>query len=110
VKIYRPVANVTVKKAATGLCWSLSRERAVAEAVRADGANPRILQASVELADIIYWGNSRGENEVVPRHAVEDFQMEAVSPKRPPAEVTSSLVETHRGRSAAARVRARRRA
>lgn len=110
VTIYRAVANVPVKKAAAGLCWSLSRERAAAEAINADAANARILQARIEPTDIIYWGNSRGEEEVVPRHAIEGFLVESVSTERPPANVTSSLAQSQVGRSATARVRTRHRA
>jgi hypothetical protein len=110
ITIYRAVSKVPVKKAAAGLCWSLSRERATAEAVRADAANARILQAQIEPADIIYWGNSRGEQEVVPRHPIEAFLMESVSPERPPANLRSPLGRREVVRSAAARGRTRRRA
>jgi len=108
VTIYRAVANVPVKKAASGLCWSLSRERTTAEAIRAEAANARILLASIDPVDIIYWGNGRDEGEVVPRHPIEAFLVESVAHERAPASVTSSLAQSPVGRGAAARVRARR--
>jgi hypothetical protein len=65
--LYRPVTNAETLKAAAALAWFLSREAAAAEAARSGAAQPRILQAAVDASDIIYWGNSRGEQEVVSR-------------------------------------------
>lgn len=77
VLVYRPVEKCSLRKAAAGLCWSLSREVAASlPAVSLDASgSPRILQATVDRPDIIYWGNSRGEQEIVacrPLDAVVD--------------------------------------
>lgn len=72
ITIYRPIRGAQAKRASAELCWSLSRERVVSEAVRATSAKPKILQATIDPSDIIYWGNSRGEQEIVVRHPVQD--------------------------------------
>lgn len=73
--IFRPVGGDPIRKAAAGLCWSLSREAAVAAALAQAAAPIRILRATVKPTDIIYWGHSHGEQEIVcrrPVHAVLD--------------------------------------
>jgi hypothetical protein len=69
VTVYRGICGA-VAKAARELCWSLSRERAVSEAARANATRPKILQATIDASDIIYWGNERGEQEIISRHPV----------------------------------------
>lgn len=84
VAIYRAVDGVPVKRAAAGLCWTASREAAIRAAGRADAKAPRILKATIESAEIVYWGNSRGEQEIVSRHPVSAAVVEFVSiPDRP---------------------------
>lgn len=70
--IFRLVRGGQVKKASAELCWSLSREGAIADAARTRPARPGILQATIDPADIIYWGESYGEQEIVGRGPVYD--------------------------------------
>jgi hypothetical protein len=63
--IYRPVVEETVREASAQLCWTRSRSAAVAEASAARSARPRILQATIVPADILF-GESRA-GEIVPR-------------------------------------------
>jgi hypothetical protein len=80
VSVFRPVSGATVKKAAAALCWSLSRDIAIADAVRADAERPRILKATLDPSDIVYFANSRGQHEVVSRRPVRAFAIEDVTP------------------------------
>jgi hypothetical protein len=82
VIVYRRV-DCSLRKAAAGLCWSLSRELAASSSalsLKASG-RLRILRATLDRPDIIYWGNSRGEQEIVacrPVGAVLDDDDDAV--------------------------------
>jgi hypothetical protein len=78
VSVYRPASGMTVKRAAAALSWLLSRDDAIAEAVRADANRPRILKATIDPSDIIYFGNGRGEHEVVSRRPVPAHVIEEV--------------------------------
>jgi hypothetical protein len=83
VTIYRPVGDLPLKKAKAGLCWTLSRDVALSEAALADGGEPRILQATLDPGEIIYWGNGRGEQEIVSRRPVHAVIVEPASlPRR----------------------------
>lgn len=93
VTIYRPLCGTHLKKAAAELIWSLSPER-VAEAARTADGTPKLLRATIDPTDIIYFGNRHGEQEVVSRHAVEDavlieplHLMPRAALKKPPAPV-----------------------
>ena len=68
VTVFRAVSGARAKQGAAELCWSLSREKAIAEV---SAPNPEILQSTIDSADIIYFGNSHGEQEVVSRHPVQ---------------------------------------
>jgi hypothetical protein len=68
VTVFRALSGARAKKGAAELSWSLSRAKAIA-AVSAP--RPEILQATIDPADIIYFGNSHGEQEVVCRHPVQ---------------------------------------
>jgi hypothetical protein len=65
VTIFRPVSASTTRKASDELCWWLSRSAAIADAAKAGIEDARILQATVQPADIIYWSDRHGEQEVV---------------------------------------------
>ena len=58
------------KVVAADLCWSLSRERALLDAIVANPSKPRFLQATIDPSDIVYWNNGDGEQEVVSKRAV----------------------------------------
>ena len=79
VSVYRPVSGATVKQAASALCWSLLRDAAIADAARADAQRPRILKATLDPSDIVYFANGRGEQEVVSRRPVRAFAIEDVA-------------------------------
>jgi hypothetical protein len=96
VTIFRPVSGAPVKKAAAGLCWTLSREVAVSDAARAGTEKPRILQATIDPADIIYWGNGRGEQEIVARRPVHPVVVESPSRIRG---ASTQIVEADRPRT-----------
>lgn len=74
VTVFRPFSGASVRKAAAELSWWLSLEAAMSEAIRLSTARPRLLQATVDPADIVYWGKCCGEQEIVlrgrPAHAV----------------------------------------
>jgi hypothetical protein len=78
VSVFRPVSGATVKKSASALCWSLSRDAAIADATRADVDRPRILKAILDPSDLVYFANGRGQNEVVSRRPVNTFAIEDV--------------------------------
>lgn len=69
VAVYR-VAGRRVTKSAADLCWSLSRERTLLDAIVANPGKPRFLQATIDPSDIVYWNDGDGEQEVVSRRAV----------------------------------------
>ena len=71
VTVFRPAAVAQAEKGAVGLCWSTSPEAAISTAARAGGIAPKILQAKIDPADIIYWGKSGGEQEIVSRRPVD---------------------------------------
>lgn len=79
VSVFHPVSGATVRKTASALCWSLSRDAAIADAVRADAERPRILKATLDPSDIVYFANSRGQHEVVSRRPVQVFAIEDVT-------------------------------
>jgi hypothetical protein len=72
VTVYRPFSRQHGRKTAEELSWSLSREAAIAAASRSQPGAPEILEATVNPVDIIYWGESHGEPEVVSRVPVRD--------------------------------------
>ena len=76
VTIFRPV-ETSVRKAATQLCWTLSRSGAIAEALRANPANPRIVQATILPTNILFVG-SAGSEEVVTRRPLQAIVVEPV--------------------------------
>ena len=80
VSVYRPLSGATVKRAAAALSWSLLRGDAVAEAARVDSARPRILKATLDPSEIVYFANGRGEHEVVSRRPVPAYVIEDVRP------------------------------
>jgi hypothetical protein len=82
VTVYRAVERVPARRAAAGLCWTASRDTAIAQAMAADAIEPRILQGTVDPGEIIYWGNSRGEQEIVLRRSLRNAVVELVSPSR----------------------------
>ncbi len=71
VAIFRPVETGAVRKAKAELCWSPSRDAALADAARAGGTT-LILQATIDPDDIVYWGENDGVPEIVGRHPVRD--------------------------------------
>ena len=79
LSVFRPASGATVKRAASALAWLLSRDAAIAEATRADMSHPRILKATLDPSEIIYFANGRGEHEVVSRRPVKTFAVEDVS-------------------------------
>lgn len=84
VTIYHAVDGIPVRRAATELSWTTSRDAAIQDAVKSDEKAPRILQATIEPADVIYWGNAWGEQEVVSRRPIHAPAVECVSlPERP---------------------------
>ena len=80
VSIYRPASGATAKRSAAALSWLLSREDAVAKAARTDTARPRILKATLDPSDIVYFADARGEHEVVSRRPVPAYVIEDVRP------------------------------
>lgn len=87
VIVFRAVGDASVKRSAAALCWTTSRDAATLEAALADAVAPRILRAIVDPGEVIYWGNGRGEQEIVSRHPVRSVVVERVavlrSPRRP---------------------------
>jgi hypothetical protein len=79
VSVFQPVAGATVKRAASALAWLLSRDDAIAKAARTDASHPRILKATLEPSEIVYFADSRGEHEVVSRRPVTTFAIEDLS-------------------------------
>ena len=77
--------GVPARKAAARLCWTLSIEHAA----RHSGRRPaKILQATIEASDVIYWGNSHGEQVVISRRPMKGV---VVLPAPPPR--SASVVE-----------------
>ena len=76
VSVFQPASTGRVKRAASALAWSLSRDDAMVEAERADAGHPRILMATLDPSEIIYFSNGRGEHEVVARRPVTTFAVE----------------------------------
>src|SRR5436190_15100403 len=67
--VYRGVHGSS-RGAAADLCWSLSPQFALT-AAEAASAEPKILRASIDPADIIYFGNRNGEQEIVCRRPTD---------------------------------------
>jgi hypothetical protein len=76
VTIFRPV-EASLRRAAAQLCWTLSRNVAISEALRTNPAEPRIVQATIAPADIIFVGNG-GSEEVVTRCPPQALVVEPV--------------------------------
>lgn len=75
--IYRPVVEGSVREAAAQLRWMRSRSVAVAEAAAARSARPRILQATVAPADILFLGEGGG-GEIVPRRQPSAITVQSI--------------------------------
>lgn len=75
--IYRPVVEVSVREAAAQLSWVRSRSVAVAEAAAARSARPRILQATIAPADILFIGEDGG-GEIVPRRQPSAITVQSI--------------------------------
>jgi len=82
--IYRPVVEGSLREAASQLCWIRSRSVAVAAAARS--ARPRILQATVAPADILFLGEDGG-GEIVPRRQPSAITVQSI--ERVPEEPAS---------------------
>ncbi len=68
--VFRSACGVPVRKAAAGLIWTLSFEQAAQQG----GCRPaKILRATVDASDVIYWGNSSGEQEVISRQPLKSI-------------------------------------
>jgi hypothetical protein len=80
VTIFRHACGVSVRKAAGGLCWTASLQEAMRKAGYAAVSDPRIIQSSVDPKDIIFWGNSHGEQEVIVRHPAKEVTLYAAAP------------------------------
>jgi len=76
VTVFRPV-ETSVRKTVGKLCWTLSRRLAIAEALRTNPANPRIVQATILPTDILFVG-SGGSEEVVTRRPLQAIVVEPV--------------------------------
>jgi hypothetical protein len=97
--VFRPVDGSQEHGAAADLCWSLSPEFALA-AAEAAGAEPKILRASIDPADVIYFGNRNGEQEIVCRRPIGDATViEAAKLGRKGAEIGVVLPADYRPRS-----------
>jgi hypothetical protein len=77
VRVFRSVCGGSVRKAAAGLCWTLSLK----QATRHKGHHPtKILQATADPSDLIYWGNRRGEQEIISRQPPNDIAVLSTPP------------------------------
>ena len=77
MSVYRPVSGARVKKSASALCGPY-RRCCISDATRADVERPRILKATLDPSDLVYFANGRGEQEVVSRRPVNTFAIEDV--------------------------------
>ena len=73
--IYRPVVEASLREAAAQLCWV--RSRSVAQAAAARSPRPRILQATVAPADILFLGEDGG-GEIVPRRQPSAITVQSI--------------------------------
>jgi hypothetical protein len=71
ITVFQAMRGARAKKVGGELSWSLSREAALSEATRSGEAKPELLQATIEVSDIIYWRNNHGEQEIVGRRPVK---------------------------------------
>jgi hypothetical protein len=76
VTIFRPV-EASARRAAAQLCWTLSRNIAISEALRTNPANPRIVQATIAPADILFFENG-GSEEIVTRYPLQAVVVQPV--------------------------------
>lgn len=77
IRLYRGVAGVSLETGAGGLSWSVSRDVAAYFAYRLanNASKSAVLTTEVDATDVIFWDDSRGEQEVilsVPPHAQID--------------------------------------
>ena len=79
VTVFRAV-ETSVRAAGAELCWTLSRNDAISEALGADPSNPRIIQAVVAPTDVLVFEKS-GE-EVVTRTPPKAVVVEAVGRRK----------------------------
>lgn len=72
VDIFRGASGKTPRQAAMGLSWSASRDVACYFAYRhATGeALPIVVKTTIDASSIVFWDDSRDEQEIVTRHCV----------------------------------------
>ena len=68
--VFRSACGMPIRKAAAGLSWTLSCEQA---AEQGGCRTEKILRATMDAGDVIYWGNSSGEQEVISRQPVKSI-------------------------------------
>jgi hypothetical protein len=90
VAIYRALGAADTKRASAELCWSLSRERTLLKAFAASPERPRLLQATIDASEIVYWSQADGEQEVVSRRPVQGAAIVDVAGIRSPVAVSQT--------------------
>jgi hypothetical protein len=71
VTVFRGAAGLSLMNASKGLSWTVSRDVACWFALRfsRNDCKPMVLRANIDAVDIVFWDNSRHEQEVVLTHA-----------------------------------------